>query len=72
MRSKNKAEEINNTTPQEFNAWLSIVKEIKPRLVMLYVIDRATPDPDLIRLDKQEMEQFADKVRALGIETECY
>ena len=39
---------------------------------MLYVIDRATPDPDLIRLDKQEMEQFADKVRALGIETECY
>ncbi|MBQ4420669.1 MAG: radical SAM protein [Bacteroidales bacterium] len=72
LRSKNKAEEINNTTPQEFNAWLSIVEEIKPRLVMLYVIDRATPDPDLIRLEKQEMEQFADKVRELGIEAECY
>lgn len=72
LRSKNKAEEINNTTEEEFSAWLSFIKEIQPRMVMLYVIDRATPDKDLIKLEKQEMESFADRVRALGIKTECY
>ncbi|MDO5759621.1 MAG: radical SAM protein [Bacteroidota bacterium] len=72
LRSKNKAEEINNTTEEEFSAWLEFIKEIKPRMVMLYVIDRATPDKDLIKLEKEEMESFANRVRALGIKTECY
>ena len=72
LRSKNKEEEINNTTEEEFSAWLEIIKQIKPRMVMLYVIDRATPDKDLIKLEPEEMEKFSDRVRALGIETHCY
>jgi len=72
LRSKNKAEEINNTIEEEFSAWLSFIKEIKPRMVMLYVIDRATPDKDLIKIEKQEMENFADRVRACDIKAECY
>lgn len=72
LRSKNKAEQIDNTTEEEFGKWLQIVERIKPRMVMLYVIDRATPDKDLIKLESDEMERFADRVRKLGIETECY
>ncbi|MCF0211210.1 MAG: radical SAM protein [Bacteroidales bacterium] len=72
LRSKNKAEAIDNTTEEEFSAWLEVIKQIKPAMVMLYVIDRATPDKDLIKIEPEEMEKFADRVRALGIKTECY
>ncbi|MBR1769421.1 MAG: radical SAM protein [Bacteroidales bacterium] len=72
LRSKNKAEEIDNTREEEFSSWLDFIKEISPKMVMLYVIDRATPDKDLIKLSPEEMQSFADRVRALGIKTECY
>lgn len=72
VRSKNKAEVIDNTTEEEFSLWLETVKNVNPRMVMLYVIDRATPDKDLIKLEPEEMERYADRVRALGIKTECY
>jgi hypothetical protein len=43
-----------------------------PREVMLYTIDRATPDKNLIKLSLSELEPYANKVRSLGIETKTY
>ena len=39
---------------------------------MLYSIDRETPEKNLEKLLIPELEQYAERVRALGIETKTY
>lgn len=58
---------IDNTTDEEVNAWLELIKRITPKQVMIYAIDRATPVKTLEKVSRAELEQIADKVRALGI-----
>ncbi len=58
---------IDNTTAEEVEAWLKLVEQIRPRQVMIYTIDRATPAPDLYKIPRDEMEVIAARVEALGI-----
>lgn len=59
---------IDNTTEAEVSAWLDAVKELKPKEVMIYVIDRKTPYDTLEKIAPAEMERIADRVSALGIQ----
>ena len=59
---------VDNTTEREFLAWTAVVEHLRPRSVMVYSIDRATPCKTLQKVEREELEQIADKVRALGIE----
>lgn len=59
---------VDNTTEREVSAWLELIKEIKPRQVMIYTIDRDTPAPNLEKVYVDELDVIADRVRALGIE----
>ena len=40
---------VDNTSDKYVLPWLEVVKEIKPRQVMIYTIDRETPDHDLCK-----------------------
>ena len=59
---------FDNTTDEQVEAWLHIVKELAPRQVMIYSIARDTPCQTLVRVEHDELEQIAKHVRALGIE----
>lgn len=59
---------VDNTTPSEIDAWLKALIRIAPKQVMIYSIDRPTPMKDLQKIEKEELEQIADQVRALGID----
>ncbi len=59
---------IDNTTKQELEAWLAIVEHLRPKSVMVYSIDRATPCQTLTKVEREELEKIAEKVRALGVE----
>ena len=72
LRGENDGLVIDNTNNEEFEAWLEIVKQIKPRSVMLYSIDRETPEKQLEKLLIPELERFAERIRAIGIETQTY
>ncbi len=72
LRGECKGEKIDNTSEEEFSAWLEIVKQINPKSVMLYSIDRETPEKNLEKLLIPELEQYAQRVRNLGIETNTY
>jgi wyosine [tRNA(Phe)-imidazoG37] synthetase (radical SAM superfamily) len=61
-------QKIDNTTEQEVAAWLDIVKDIAPRKVMVYSIDRDTPCQTLTKVEKEELAAIARRVEALGIE----
>ena len=63
---------IDNTTIEEVQAWLERIKRIHPHTVMLYPIDRETPEKELIKLSKEELEKVKEKVEQLGIKTLIY
>ncbi len=58
---------IDNTTDEFVNPWLQAVKEIQPQQVMIYTIDRETPDPTLAKATKEKLDRICDRVLALGI-----
>jgi wyosine [tRNA(Phe)-imidazoG37] synthetase (radical SAM superfamily) len=59
---------IDNTLEREIMAWAAVVEHLRPRSVMVYSIDRATPCQTLEKVSREELDKIADKVRALGIE----
>ena len=63
---------VDNTTPDEVEAWLARLVRIRPASVMLYPIARATPAHDLARIAQPELEKIAARVRAAGIEAFVY
>ncbi|MBQ6777231.1 MAG: radical SAM protein [Paludibacteraceae bacterium] len=50
---------IDNTTPDELQAWYRVVDTLRPQQIMIYVIDRATPLKTLEKLSRPEMEAIA-------------
>ena len=66
LRGNHAGEIIDNTTELEIEAWLTAVKRISPRDVMVYSIDRATPCQELEKVSREELESIAERVRALG------
>lgn len=72
LRGENDGVVIDNTSETEFSSWLEIVKRIKPRSVMLYSIDRVTPEKNLEKLLIPELEHYAAHIREAGIETTTY
>lgn len=63
---------IDNTTPEEIDAWLTIVKKIKPEYVMIYPIDRGTPAKDLQKIPEEQLNEIAAQVEKEGIKTKVY
>ena len=57
-----KSPDFDTTTPEAIQAWIEIVREIRPREIMVYTIDRETPDK---RLKKYTVEQMRELVQPL-------
>lgn len=61
---------IDNTTPENIEAWLLLIKEIAPKKVMIYTIDRATPIDTLKKVPIMELKAIAQKVEEMGFSTQ--
>lgn len=59
---------LNNTTDEEVSAWLELVKELNPREVMIYTIDRETPAKSLQKASLEVLNKIAERVGELGIQ----
>ncbi len=68
LRGEFEGQRVDNVTPEEVEAWLALVAQIKPRSVMVYTIDRDTPAPNLEKVAVEELRAIAERVRDLGIE----
>ena len=68
LRGEHNGEIIDNTTESEIMAWLAVVDHLRPRSVMVYSIDRATPCKTLEKVERDELDKIAERVRTLGIE----
>jgi wyosine [tRNA(Phe)-imidazoG37] synthetase (radical SAM superfamily) len=70
VRGEHDGEKIDNTTPEEVEALIEAYKAIQPKEVMVYSIDRTTPEENLIKVPREELEEIAIKIRAAGINTQ--
>jgi wyosine [tRNA(Phe)-imidazoG37] synthetase (radical SAM superfamily) len=71
LRGTFKGKPIDNTTPEEINAWLAALEKIKPGEVMIYTISRDTPEGSLLKkIPAKELSQIALQVEKLGILTQ--
>ena len=66
LRGEHNGEIIDNTTPEELAAWYQAVDELKPKQIMIYVIDRKTPEEHLEKISPDEMERIATPLRQKG------
>lgn len=66
LRGEHDGQRIDNTTPEELEAWYGAVDVLQPKQIMIYVIDRKTPEEHLEKLTSDEMEHIAAPLRENG------
>ena len=67
MKGSYQEKDVDNTSDKYVLPWLEVVKEIKPRQVMIYTIDRETPDHDLCKATHEELDRIAALIKEAGI-----
>lgn len=68
LRGEYEGQTIDNTRPEELAAWYAAVEKLRPKQVMIYVIDRATPLKTLEKIPAAEMQAIAAPLREQGID----
>lgn len=60
-------QDVDNTGEEYVAPWLEAVKSIAPMEVMIYTIDRETPDHDLRKAAPDTLDGIRDRVISMGI-----
>jgi wyosine [tRNA(Phe)-imidazoG37] synthetase (radical SAM superfamily) len=63
-RGEHNGERIDNSTPDEIAALIEAYRKISPREIMLYTIDRQTPEHSLEHVSKDELTAIANRITA--------
>ncbi len=66
MKGTFKGIDVDNTGDKYVLPWLNAVKEIKPQQVMIYTIDRETPDHDLKKASHPKLDRIVNLLKAEG------
>lgn len=67
LRGEQNGIRFDSTDPANTEPWTRLVKELRPREVMMYTIDRETPNSSLRKVSVQEMERIAEPLIKDGI-----
>ena len=66
LRGEHNGQTIDNTTSEQLDAWYRAVETLRPKQIMMYVIDRKTPEEHLEKIPREEMERIAAPLIAKG------
>ncbi|MCP3894057.1 MAG: radical SAM protein [Bacteroides sp.] len=67
MKGTYEGKDVDNTTDAYVLPWIEAVKEIAPRQVMIYTIDRETPGHHLQKATHQELDRILSMLTKAGI-----
>lgn len=70
MKGESNGLSVDNTGAEYVNPWLETLRLIGPSSVMVYTIDRETPDPGLLKATHEELDRIAAQVREAGFAVE--
>ena len=62
LRGEHDGKKVDNTTPEEVAALIDAYKKIRPREIMIYSLDRSTPEEHLVKVDKAELEKIGKSI----------
>lgn len=68
LRGEHNGRKIDNTTLEEVDALIRAYKEIRPKSVMIYSLDRSTPEENLRKVERDELALIAGRISQAGIE----
>ena len=68
LRGEHNGLPIDNTSPEQLAAWYQAVDRLHPKQIMIYVIDRKTPEEHLDKIPREEMETIAAPLIDKGYE----
>ncbi len=62
LRGEHNGVRIDNTLPEEVDALIAAYKKINPREIMLYSIDRSTPEENLRKVSREELTAIGSRI----------
>lgn len=68
LRGERDGIKLDNTTEEEITGWIDALKQIKPRQVMIYTVDRETPLKSLYKVSKPDLDAIAERARNEGFD----
>ncbi|MFZ4455081.1 MAG: radical SAM protein [Bacteroidales bacterium] len=68
LRGTHNGKQVDNTTKEEVSALIAALNEIKPKQVMIYSLDRDTPENTLEKVPVEELKSIAEELREAGFE----
>ena len=63
-----RSEVFDSSAPEVLNAWMDIVRELRPKQIMVYTIDRPTPQAGLCRFSAEQMRGFVQPLLDEGFD----
>ena len=72
LRGEHNGKMVDNTTPEEIAALTEAYKAIAPKEVMLYSLDRSTPEENLRKVERDEIAAIAAGMEKEGIRCMYY
>ena len=66
MKGTSRGLSVDNTGEEYVGPWIKALESIAPSQVMIYTIDRETPDHDLCKATPEELDRIAERVQLLG------
>ncbi len=72
LRGKYNSHIIDNTTDDELQEWIKVLRDIHPKYVMIYPIARETPVDSIEKIPENELNEIANRVRANGIDARVF
>jgi hypothetical protein len=67
MKGTYQGKSVDNTSDGYVLPWIETVKFIAPRQVMIYTIDRETPDQELVKASHEELDRIVELLTKEGI-----
>ncbi len=64
LRGTHDGKPIDNTTDTEIQALIEAYRQISPREIMIYSLDRSTPEEKLVKVEKEELQKIAKQIEA--------
>ncbi len=68
LKGMYRGQDIDNTSDKYVLPWIEAVKEIAPRQVMIYTIDRDTPTIGLLKATHEELDRIVNLLKEAGLD----
>ena len=72
LRGTHNGSFIDNSSEEVVEAWILRLKKINPEYVMIYPIDRPTPEHKIEKISFEDLNRIAARVNEAGIRTKVF